>query len=1076
MKNIVKEFISFNYSIIFFILFSQVTYSQLSDFTLTVTNTNETCEDNAILSFTTSNTSPGATILYSVYLLPNTVTAIAVVSSNNLTGLSAGNYRVVATQSLGGESNFKQQDITILNQVVPLSYQLIGQNVVCGNDGKITVDITQGNAVSYEIISGPVIKPLQASNIFTELVEGVYVIRVFDACGDAIVQTYTLFSSPGDLDISLVNTVNLLDCDSAIITQTINSGGGAISYPVTLQYTLTPPSGSSIVINQTITSGSGDFINISQEIPISGNETYSYTLLVTDGCGNVYNVIGTIGLPTTDPSIVFKGFDCGGGNYSIKNAESATVIEAPAEYPYALPHVLTESDEENTFLLDNLPPGSYTFSVVDICGIVHTLTLTVMPVEPSPPGSSVRLGCESGYGSVKLSTVSGLQTVIITQAPIAYSGPIPHDVSFNIDGTENQDFWMNSLPAGTYVFNTLDNCGDIYDVTVTITDFQQTTDIDIIEHCGSFDLFINHTSSVLLSMSFWLQKYDPISNSWGHPITGAGYIEGATPTGNNSVLLINNSINYNISSFGEFRILGRYAIYGNGTPSKNCIVVLEGFEFLSEPKISNVFSFSCENNAFDVIVDAVGIGELSYKITAKNGEPFVVDNGTSNIFLDLEAGTYSFQVEDECGNILNADFEVGESEAFPITAINLCNQQTGSLSVPLFSFLSYEWWKDDAESVILSTSNVLELNSIDPADSGTYHVRVVFTADPASCVNFVSDIVVLISDVLPNAGEGANILYCGPQGQVDLFSLLSGTFDANGIWGETTNSGMLSNNLWDATDLPFGVYSFNYTVTDLCDNVDQAIVNITINPVPEAPVITVDPVICNSQILQFFSSTVENGIYQWTGPNGFNSNEQNPFIENISSLNDGTYFLKVLSNGCESETVSVVVAVSDFPIFSLDGGCTDDDADYVLTALPLENSFNVDDVAYNWTGPDGFTGNQNPMVITNNLPGIYTLTVTNANGCSDSVDIEVFGTLCRIPRGISPNSDGENDAFDLSGYNVSELKIFNRYGTLVYEKNGYRDEWYGQDYKGRELPDATYFYHVLLGSGQERVGWVYVNK
>jgi len=44
---------------------------------------------------------------------------------------------------------------------------------------------------------------------------------------------------------------------------------------------------------------------------------------------------------------------------------------------------------------------------------------------------------------------------------------------------------------------------------------------------------------------------------------------------------------------------------------------------------------------------------------------------------------------------------------------------------------------------------------------------------------------------------------------------------------------------------------------------------------------------------------------------------------------------------------------------------------------------------------------------------------------------------------------------------------------LVYEKEDYKDHWRGQDFKDRELPDATYFYYLLLRSGEERTGWVY---
>ena len=44
--------------------------------------------------------------------------------------------------------------------------------------------------------------------------------------------------------------------------------------------------------------------------------------------------------------------------------------------------------------------------------------------------------------------------------------------------------------------------------------------------------------------------------------------------------------------------------------------------------------------------------------------------------------------------------------------------------------------------------------------------------------------------------------------------------------------------------------------------------------------------------------------------------------------------------------------------------------------------------------------------------------------------------------------------------NVSKMEIFNRYGTIVYSKNNYQDEWYGQSNNGNELPDGTYYYVI----------------
>jgi gliding motility-associated-like protein len=88
----------------------------------------------------------------------------------------------------------------------------------------------------------------------------------------------------------------------------------------------------------------------------------------------------------------------------------------------------------------------------------------------------------------------------------------------------------------------------------------------------------------------------------------------------------------------------------------------------------------------------------------------------------------------------------------------------------------------------------------------------------------------------------------------------------------------------------------------------------------------------------------------------------------------------------------------------------------------------------------------------------------------------MVSTLCDVPKGISPNADGDNDSWNLKGLDVDKVKIFNRYGMLVYEQVGYVDQWSGHDKEGRELPSATYYYLLELATGESKTGWVYLQR
>jgi len=142
----------------------------------------------------------------------------------------------------------------------------------------------------------------------------------------------------------------------------------------------------------------------------------------------------------------------------------------------------------------------------------------------------------------------------------------------------------------------------------------------------------------------------------------------------------------------------------------------------------------------------------------------------------------------------------------------------------------------------------------------------------------------------------------------------------------------------------------------------------------------------------------------------------------------------------------------------------------------------ADDSSYAYFTTEGDAlANSNPIP----NPGVYGIEgnngtvyirVQNPDGCVQVAELSIVPGNCFIPRGISPNNDTLNDNFDLSGFGVSTIEIFNRYGQQVYSKSNYTAEWHGQSSNGNELPTGTYFYALRLNDGQHKTGWVYVNR
>jgi gliding motility-associated-like protein len=86
---------------------------------------------------------------------------------------------------------------------------------------------------------------------------------------------------------------------------------------------------------------------------------------------------------------------------------------------------------------------------------------------------------------------------------------------------------------------------------------------------------------------------------------------------------------------------------------------------------------------------------------------------------------------------------------------------------------------------------------------------------------------------------------------------------------------------------------------------------------------------------------------------------------------------------------------------------------------------------------------------------------------------------------FTPNSDGANDLFRIDcieSYPGNELKVYNRYGALVYSKKKYENDWDGTANvsgvinRGDMLPTGTYFYVIDIGDGTVKKGWLSIMR
>ena len=86
---------------------------------------------------------------------------------------------------------------------------------------------------------------------------------------------------------------------------------------------------------------------------------------------------------------------------------------------------------------------------------------------------------------------------------------------------------------------------------------------------------------------------------------------------------------------------------------------------------------------------------------------------------------------------------------------------------------------------------------------------------------------------------------------------------------------------------------------------------------------------------------------------------------------------------------------------------------------------------------------------------------TEITSMSNTADAYPKSTLY-IPSAFSPDGDGVNDAFGVKGKNIISLKmkIYNRWGELVYESQQLNDTWDGT-YLGNPITSTDVFVYTV---------------
>lgn len=124
-------------------------------------------------------------------------------------------------------------------------------------------------------------------------------------------------------------------------------------------------------------------------------------------------------------------------------------------------------------------------------------------------------------------------------------------------------------------------------------------------------------------------------------------------------------------------------------------------------------------------------------------------------------------------------------------------------------------------------------------------------------------------------------------------------------------------------------------------------------------------------------------------------------------------------------------------------------------------------VTYLWN-----TGDTTPSILVSKS-GTYVIEVQFGDSIySDSVEVKVESCDVTIPNIITPNNDSINERFIIPRNNEFQyyLKVYNRWGKLVYQEENYQSNWNGEG-----LIDGIYFYHIMHSRiNQVYTGWLQI--
>ncbi len=658
--------------------------------------------------------------------------------------------------------------------------------------------------------------------------------------------------------------------------------------------------------------GPGGFTEGSEDL--TGLVAGDYTVLVTDDNGCTALLTVSVGEPaeiiaTADITDVLCFAETTGAlDVTVSNAVP------PVNYSWTGPGGFSSSDED----LTGLEAGSYDLTVTDNSGCSETFTFTVnQPTSIDINSFITDVACNGDNSGVIDVNPSG------GTPPFTFSWSGPGGFT-----SANED--LTGLQAGVYELSLTDGAGCIHLFSFEVLEadpIDVSTDLTPISCNGADDADINITAS---------GGSPPYNFSW----TGPGGF-----TSNDEDLNNVGSGTYDLTL----------------TDDQGCTALAS--VVINEPDpltlILTPTDVSCGGSADGEIELSILGGTPAYTQVWNGPNGFT---STDEDLAGLEAGEYTVDVTDLEGCTTSQSVNINEVPELmadlTVTQISCNGANDGSIDMTIVG--GQPPYTIDWAGPNLFTSNDEDLTGLEP---GLYNVLIVDANgcffETAAEINEPAPLDTELITVDPTCAGAAN-------GAITL-NVSGGTPPYTINW----NNGQVGPSL---SGLPAG--SYTATITDDAGCVTVLPAALLEDPNPIVIDLTSTPILCNGDNDATIDAEVSGGVppfvLNWTGPDGFNSTD-----EDLSGLAPGTYTLEVTDDdGCtitqdvtieEPQPLDAQVAVTALL-------CSDDPADIDLTVSGGAAPYTI-----TWVGPDAFTSNDEDL--TQVEQGSYDLQVLDANGC-----------------------------------------------------------------------------------------------